>query len=177
MREMAKLKRELAEPIRERVRAWARYRAGLPAFNATHVQNLISVFRWINNPVDQLSGIRVLKMLPGVGKIKASKILAELRPGWYEDWSNAPLVPDAAAYEWKSLADLVAKQKKISRKWPQEYFLVEEWYIPVMADLYSDAVLRAEDIGLLESLATECHSRDEFLNYAGGVAPSECSVA
>ena len=39
---------------------------GLKFLEAAHVKDVISIFRWCENPSDRTAGFRVLKLLPGI---------------------------------------------------------------------------------------------------------------
>src|ERR1700730_13493855 len=47
---------------------------GLKFLDTPHVKNVISVFRWAENPNDRVAAFRVLKLLPGIGPTTAAKV-------------------------------------------------------------------------------------------------------
>ena len=51
---------------------------GLKFLEAAHVKDVISVLRWVENPIDRIAGFRVLQLLAGIGPTTASKILDRL---------------------------------------------------------------------------------------------------
>ena len=48
---------------------------GLKFLEAAHVKDLLAVLRWAENPLDRMTGFRVLQLLPGVGPGTAGKLL------------------------------------------------------------------------------------------------------
>jgi len=54
---------------------------GLKFLEAAHVKDVISVFRWCENPADRVAGFRVLKLLPGIGPTTASKVQDQVNDG------------------------------------------------------------------------------------------------
>jgi DNA helicase-2/ATP-dependent DNA helicase PcrA len=47
---------------------------GLKFLEAAHVKDVISVFRWCENPSDRVAGFRVLQLLPGIGPTTATRV-------------------------------------------------------------------------------------------------------
>jgi ATP-dependent DNA helicase UvrD/PcrA len=137
---------------------------GLKFLEAAHVKDVISVFRWGENPADRVAGFRVLQLLPGIGPTTAAKVQdqVEQQPGKSNVLSSIE-VPKAAAEDWPSFAKLVCKIRKAKMAWPAEFELVRNWYEPHLLRLYDDGHLRAADIGQLEQIAAGYESRERFL--------------
>ena len=51
---------------------------GLKFLEAAHIKDLLAVLRWAENPLDRMTGFRVLQLLPGVGPGTAGKLLDRL---------------------------------------------------------------------------------------------------
>src|SRR5215471_15572380 len=86
---------------------------GLKFLEAAHVKDVISIFRWCENPMDRVAGFRVLKLLPGIGPTTAAKVQDEVeqqpeRP----DLLISIEVPKAAAEHWPAFAKLVGRMRK-----------------------------------------------------------------
>ena len=48
---------------------------GLKFLEAAHIKDLLAVLRWAENPLDRMTGFRVLQLLPGIGPGTAGKLL------------------------------------------------------------------------------------------------------
>jgi ATP-dependent DNA helicase UvrD/PcrA len=137
---------------------------GLKFLEAAHVKDVISVFRWGENPADRVAGFRVLQLLPGIGPTTAAKVQdqVEQQPGKSNVLSSLD-VPKGAAEDWPSFAKLVCSIRKAKVAWPAEFQLVRHWYEPHLLRLYDDGHLRAADIDQLEQIAAGYESRERFL--------------
>jgi len=64
-------------------------RSGLRFFEQAHIKDILSYLRVLHNPYDELSWKRILKMLPGIGNITASRVWQQI--------SNTPSPVDSLA--------------------------------------------------------------------------------
>jgi DNA helicase II / ATP-dependent DNA helicase PcrA len=82
---------------------------GLKFLETAHVKDVISVFRWCENPADRVAGFRVLQLLPGIGPATAARIQdpVEARPGRSDTLASID-VPKAAAEDWPGFAKAAA---------------------------------------------------------------------
>jgi ATP-dependent DNA helicase UvrD/PcrA len=137
---------------------------GLKFLEAAHVKDVISVFRWCENPTDRVAGFRVVQLLPGIGPASAARIQerVEARPGRSDVLASID-VPKAAAEDWPGFAKLFARIRRAKAGWPAEFELVRRWYEPHLQRIYDDAHLRAADIAQLEQIAASYGSRERFL--------------
>src|ERR1700738_2646300 len=120
---------------------------GLKFLEAAHVKDVISVFRWCENPMDRVAAFRVLKLLPGIGPTTAGKIQDQVeeqakRP----DVLTSMEVPKSAAEDWPPFANLVGRMRNAKTTWPAEFALVRQWYEPHLHRMYDDGQLRMADI-------------------------------
>jgi DNA helicase-2/ATP-dependent DNA helicase PcrA len=137
---------------------------GLKFLEAAHVKDVISVFRWAENPNDRVAAFRVLKLLPGIGPTTAAKVQDQVerapgRPGLLLSVD----VPKAAAEDWPGFAKVIARMRKGQSSWPAEFALVRQWYEPHLHRLYDDGPFRAGDIAQLEQIAAGYECRERFL--------------
>jgi DNA helicase II / ATP-dependent DNA helicase PcrA len=137
---------------------------GLKFLEAAHVKDVLSVFRWCENPMDRVAGFRALKLLPGIGPTTAGKVQDQVeeqakRP----DVLTSIQVPKSAAEDWPHLAKLVGRMRKAKTTWPAEFALLRQWYEPHLHRMYDDGHLRMADIAQLEQIAAGYESRERFL--------------
>ena len=137
---------------------------GLKFLEAAHVKDVISLFRWCENPTDRVAGFRVLKLLPGIGPSTAAKVQdqVEQEPG-RKDLLISIEVPKAAAEDWPGFTKLVGRMRNAKTTWPAEFQLVRQWYEPHLQRLYDDAHFRSADIAQLEQIAAGYECRERFL--------------
>jgi DNA helicase II / ATP-dependent DNA helicase PcrA len=71
---------------------------GLKFLEAAHVKDVVSVFRWCENPADRVAGFRVLKLLPGIGPSTAARVQDQV-----EQQLDRPdlLIHSAKGQEWR----------------------------------------------------------------------------
>ena len=54
---------------------------GLKFIEAAHVKDMLAILRWAENPVDRVTGFRVLQLLEGIGPSTAGKAPGRHRAG------------------------------------------------------------------------------------------------
>lgn len=136
---------------------------GLKFLEAAHVKDLLAVLRWAENPFDRVTGFRVLQLLPGIGPSTAGRVLDALagRPAIELLAYFQP--PARAAAEWPAFASLMQRLWTKPAEWPAEMDLARTWLEPYLEQRYSDAPVRAGDLGQLAKIAAGYCSRQEFL--------------
>jgi DNA helicase-2/ATP-dependent DNA helicase PcrA len=137
---------------------------GLKFLEAAHVKDVISVFRWCENPSDRVAGFRVLQLLPGIGPTTAAKVQDQVEEqSGRADVLMSIEVAKAAAEDWPSFVKLVSRMRKAKTTWPAEFQAVRQWYEPHLERMYDDSHLRAADIVQLEQIAAGYETRERFL--------------
>jgi DNA helicase II / ATP-dependent DNA helicase PcrA len=136
---------------------------GLKFLEAAHIKDLLAVLRWAENPLDRMTGFRVLQLLPGIGPGSAGKLLDRMA-GRSLVQSLAMFRPPArAAEDWPAICLLMQQLWTKIAEWPAEVDLARTWYQPYLEQKYADAVVRAGDLDQLAKIAAGCTSRQEFL--------------
>jgi DNA helicase II / ATP-dependent DNA helicase PcrA len=137
---------------------------GLRFLEASHVKDVLSILRWIENPRGRLAGFRALRLLPGVGPATATRWLDAL------DGVTDPVtvmrelkVPNSAMEAWPALVELYQRLHKQNTDWPAEFESVLDWYAPQLERIYDDAPLRLPDLAQLQTIAGTYASRERFL--------------
>ncbi|MDH4224030.1 MAG: ATP-dependent helicase [Deltaproteobacteria bacterium] len=84
-------------------------RSGVKFFEQAHIKDVLAFLKVVFNPLDEISWLRILKMLPGIGNVSAAKIYGVFRrqQAIRISTSNEALqkvIPAKAKDQWSSLA-------------------------------------------------------------------------
>lgn len=137
---------------------------GLKFIETAHIKDVLAFLRLVENPRDEVAGLRVLKLLPGIGTATAKKLLGVVAQaeGRFRAWTNVR--PPAAAKEsWPRLVELLVQLQEVSHLPAEEISLISEFYLPLLATLYDNPIERTRDIEQLEFLASRYNERKQFL--------------
>ena len=136
---------------------------GLKFLEAAHIKDLLAVLRWAENPLDRMTGFRVLQLLPGIGPGTAGKLLDRLASLAAVQLMPSFHPPARAAEDWPAFTLLMQQLWSRAAGWPVEIDLVREWYQPHLEQKFADAIVRAGDLDQLAKIAAGYGSRQEFL--------------
>ena len=138
---------------------------GLKFLEAAHVKDLLAILRFAQNPRGRVAGLRVLKLIPGIGAAHASRLLDAM------DAAADPLTavtgfepPSSASQEWEAFAAMYRSLRHPGIEWPADIDLAKRWYAPHLERLYDDAAQRRTDIDNLEQMASGYAGRERFLS-------------
>ena len=136
---------------------------GLKFLEAAHVKDMLALLRWAENPRDRMAGIRVLKLLPGVGAAMAHKAFAAL-PSDRSSFSvlDTLRVPAKAKVQWRELAALMTDLAG-SSSLQCDFDRVRGWYDPLLLDRYENGPVRLGDLDQLGRIAATHATRSSFL--------------
>ena len=138
---------------------------GLRYLESSHVKDVVSFLRIMENPRDEVAWMRVLQLLVGVGPATAASAFEHVAENRY-DTSALSLfaAPPAARQEVQELGDLLGDLISQSGAKPAASIeRVRLFYRPIMERIYEDAGPRNKDLEHLEWLAQRHQSLGEFL--------------
>jgi DNA helicase-2/ATP-dependent DNA helicase PcrA len=137
---------------------------GLKFLESGHVKDTLSILRWAENPRNRVAGFRVLKLLPGVGPVLATKALDHLAENGqqFSGFSGYRIAPGEST-EWSGLVKLLCDLTQDAIVWQGQLERVREWYQPVLELNYDDHYVRGGDIEQLEMIAGQYTDRQQFL--------------
>lgn len=131
---------------------------GLRYLEAAHVKDLLSAFRLVDNPRDEMAWFRLLQLMPGVGPAKARRAIDALRDGN----EMLPLTMEAVGRRWADVQGVLPSEScEMSqgligalRATNDEPVVVHadrlrQAITPLIIAAYDDATPRLEDLGAL----------------------------
>lgn len=137
---------------------------GQKFIEAAHIKDVLSYLRIVHNPLDQVSWLRILLLLPKVGPKTAEDILTSFIVNQKYLLSNTP---SRLFEKIPSLAALFAIIRNIEKgeRIPAEVLqLFLEYYQPLLRDKYDDFSKRLNDLDSLMRIASRYKSLERFLS-------------
>ena len=136
---------------------------GIRFIERRHVKDIIAYLRIILNPLDPVSWNRVLKLIPGIGDITASKIVLHIHKlNGKIDFS------DFANYKYSSdlekLGHILSWLSKQEVAIPDKIETLKDYYSSILKSIESDYEIRLMDIDVLSSLACKYDDLEKFLS-------------
>jgi DNA helicase-2/ATP-dependent DNA helicase PcrA len=161
---------------------------GLKFLEAAHVKDLLSVLRWADNPANGIAAFRALQLMSGFGPANAKRCLehcagaapapgtaaASPGPAGGGDGGDRPrsrgfaalatfAAPAAATEQWPGFVALMNALADPQTRWAGQLDRARAWYQPILEQRFDDAGVRAADLDMLSSIATQFGTRERFL--------------
>ena len=138
---------------------------GLKFLEAAHIKDMLAFLRVLENPRDEVSWYRLLRLLPGVGDATARAAVELLtNHGWAPMAMGAVRAPSRARPALQALAALLDGMRRVNVQAPAEAIrLVRQLYDPILKATYDDAPPRLADLDQLEVIAAGYVDRQSFL--------------
>ncbi|MGQ9605358.1 MAG: ATP-dependent helicase [Thermogutta sp.] len=137
---------------------------GLKFLETAHIKDLLSFLKLAENPRDVVAGMRVLRLLPGIGPAKARSLLAMLpaRRNPFEAWQTTP-PPAATRKLWPDFLKLMESLSDPRIPLVSQVALIREFYEPLLPELYDNPNPRARDLEQVELIASRYTDRRTML--------------
>ena len=136
---------------------------GIRFIERRHIKDIIAYLRLILNPLDQVSWSRVLKLIPGIGGITASKIVLHIHQLKGKiDFSG--LANHKHIFDIKKLGYALNQISNPKVAIHDKIEMLKDYYVPILKSLESDYELRLMDIDVLCSLACKYDDLEAFLS-------------
>lgn len=163
-------------------------RAGLRFFEQAHVKDALSFLRWLANPRDELAGLRVLRLQPGIGSATAFRVLEHLTltepttlPVGLSSCLTASGVTGLARSRLGSLIPFFAALEEAQGPGPALRLVIRGPYRELALDQFANADTRLEDLERLADHAGQWTELGAFLQdlslmagmAAEGIRPGE----
>ncbi len=135
---------------------------GLKFMDAAHIKDLLALLRFIENPRDRVSGLRLLLLIPGVGPAAAQRILRHIDAtrDSLHILANLPTT-ERPSHDWNSFIAMLARAR--SACWPAEFTIARGWYDSLLDRIHDHVDSRRADLIELERIASAYPSRKRFL--------------
>jgi DNA helicase-2/ATP-dependent DNA helicase PcrA len=139
---------------------------GLKFLEAAHIKDLLAFLRILENPNDDLSWMRLLQMLDGIGPTRARQIAQHIldNQGRFRTlltWK----APADAREQLRGMAALFQELADPKRDVPLPVQIerIRQFYIPLFEERYDNPEVRLRDLDQLQLLAQQAPSRSSFL--------------
>ena len=138
---------------------------GLKFLEAAHIKDMLAFLRVLENPRDEVSWYRLLRLLPGVGDATARMAVEQLaQHEWQPMAIGAVRAPSRARPGLHALSALLDGMRRVNVNAPAEAIrLVRQLYDPILKATYDDAPPRLSDLDQLEVIAAGYPDRSTFL--------------
>ncbi len=143
---------------------------GLKFADAAHIKDLLAFLRLAENPLDMVSALRILMLLPGIGRKRAMELTDHLHAagGQFEQWNDwSP--PKATRRIWPDFVGLLTHLSSIKAgrrsgvDVPVELDTIRKFYGPLLEDQYNNARERQNDLEQLVHVSARYPNRADFL--------------
>ncbi|MGB1204135.1 MAG: ATP-dependent helicase [Chitinophagales bacterium] len=136
---------------------------GIRFVERRHVKDITSYLRILLNPYDAVAWNRILKLIPGIGKVTASKIILHLqKQNGQIDFSKF----DKRKYgtELLNLQEVMKDAMRETISISTKIEILKAYYEPLLKTQEADYELRLQDIDVLVTLAGKYDSLEKFLS-------------
>jgi DNA helicase-2/ATP-dependent DNA helicase PcrA len=139
---------------------------GLKFLEATHVKDLISFLRILENSRDEVAWFRVLQLLNGVGPVTASAIFGHVASSGYKATSVESFdSPASARQEITDLAQLMRDLSQTQELEPSvKLARIVAFYAPLLKRNYENPEPRFNDLLYLQHIASGYTTVTQFLS-------------
>ncbi len=136
---------------------------GIKFTERRHMKDIIAYLRIVLNPFDAVAWNRVLKLVPGIGLVTASKIMQHIQQ------QNGKI--DFESMEKRKFGnDLLQLQQALNQAQRQDITiatkieLLKNYYAPILRTIEADYEVRLQDIDVLYTLACRYETIERFLS-------------
>jgi DNA helicase-2/ATP-dependent DNA helicase PcrA len=139
---------------------------GLKFLEAAHIKDVLAFLRVLENPQDEVSWFRLLRLLPGVGDTTSRHAVEALaRHGWSPLALGSVRASSRATPALRALAALLEALRTAPPPTPpgEEIQRVRQLYDPLLRETYDDPQPRLADLDQLAIIASGYASRTELL--------------
>ncbi|MEZ6046834.1 MAG: ATP-dependent helicase [Planctomycetaceae bacterium] len=145
---------------------FAKY-GGLKFIETAHAKDLLSFLRMAENPRDEIALMRVLTLLPGIGRKKAAQLIEQAKAGgdFISTWKSFK-PPAATRDHWPlfmALVQSLAQAGNTEDSMSGQVKMVRRFYKPILEAKYDNLRARENDLDQLERISDRYVDRASFL--------------
>lgn len=141
---------------------------GLKFIETAHIRDLLAFLRLAENPRDSVAALRVLMLLPGIGRKRAGTLLELIDPtgqpfSAWKQWQP----PADCRMEWTGLTSMLehlTSGDRLNSDPSPQVDLVRRYYTPLLERRYDRAQPRLNDLEQLVHIAGRFSDRSTFLS-------------
>tara|TARA_B100000700_G_scaffold325085_1_gene432883 strand:+ start:113 stop:2134 length:2022 start_codon:yes stop_codon:yes gene_type:complete len=144
--------------------------SGVKFFEQAHIKDLTSFLKVIFNPLDEISWMRILRLIPGIGNSIAQKIFRIFQKEQAvrltkDNIKLQKLIPKRAFENWNILLGIFQEMLCLNEN-PSQMIstLYLNFYREILFSSYENAAQRETDIRYLQEFADNYGKLDSFLN-------------
>jgi DNA helicase-2/ATP-dependent DNA helicase PcrA len=139
---------------------------GLKFLEAAHIKDVLAFLRLLENPQDEVSWYRLLRLLPGVGDSTARTAVETLAAhGWHPAVLGAVRASSRAAPGLAALGALLSGMRSAPEgsNTSEQIAQIRQLYDRLLMETYDEPAPRLADLDQLEIIAVSYPTRAEFL--------------
>jgi len=148
--------------------------SGLRFIETAHIKDILAFLKVLNNPLDKISWMRVLKLFPGIGNKTASKIYEEIETGigkrperdqGEEYYNISDILKETEINKFKAPLELLTKLFEKKESSPNELIdiIYQDFYQEYSFLTFTDSKSRNMDIERFSEIASRYHSVNAFI--------------
>jgi DNA helicase-2/ATP-dependent DNA helicase PcrA len=137
--------------------------SGLRFFEQAHVKDVAAFIKFSMNTSDQISFLRITKLLPGVGPKTAEKLWLQIKGGCPLAKVKPPGKASAIWDQWLATHEQLQGADQVNRPSVQIQTVIDAIYEDYMKTKFSNYPSRMEDLGQLRSFSEAFTNTEEFL--------------
>jgi len=152
--------------------------SGVKFFEQSHIKDVTSFLKVLFNPLDEISWIRLLCLIPGIGNTIAQRIFTIFQNEkavrlTKNNIKLKKLIPKKASESWNLILEIFQEMLTENQS-PSKMIAVlyTKFYRNILFNSYENAIQREADIQYLKEFAGNYNKLEEFLNELSLVGSS-----
>jgi DNA helicase II / ATP-dependent DNA helicase PcrA len=141
---------------------------GMKFYETAHVKDLVSHFKVIANPKDELAWARIMTLLEGVGPKTAQNITSKIDPKFsFDALDKDRLCAQSKGKKYerqlRKLLDVLQAASDPGKKLSENLAGLIEYYYPILREKFDDWQQRINDLEALKEISSKYTSLRDFL--------------